>query len=131
VKTSVKLIGEESLKLLFKRAGNSHEKSLAKAVFIIANKVLNESKEIVPVDLGTLKDSGQVEKPVITATDISVEITYGGAASQYALIVHEDPNARHKDGQTYKYLEIPVNNNRDEFVNEVKRRFITYVRRGT
>lgn len=130
MKTSVKLIGEESLKLLFGRASNSHEKSLAKAVFIIANKVLNESKELVPVDLGALKKSGQVEKPVITATDISVEITYGGDARAYALIVHEDPNAQHKDGKTYKYLEIPVNNNRDDFVNEVKRRFITYVRRG-
>jgi hypothetical protein len=99
-------------------------------MFAQANVVLNESLEIVPVDTGTLKDSGRVEKPKITVTGIEVEITYGGAASQYAGIVHEDPNARHAEGKSYKYLEIPVNNNADKFVDEVKRRFITYVRRG-
>lgn len=130
MKVSVELKGQESLSRLFERAGNAHRKSLSAAMFAQANVVLNESLEIVPVDTGTLKDSGRVEKPKITVTGIEVEITYGGAASQYAGIVHEDPNARHAEGKSYKYLEIPVNNNADKFVDEVKRRFITYVRRG-
>jgi hypothetical protein len=130
VKVSVELKGQESLSRLFERAGNAHRKALSQAMFKEAESILKESKEIVPVDFGVLKNSGRVEQPKITATGIEVEITYGGAASQYALIVHEDPNARHAEGKSYKYLEIPVNNNADKFVDAVKDRYITYVRRG-
>jgi hypothetical protein len=131
VRVSVELKGQESLSRLFKRAGEGNRNALAQAMFFQANSILNESKEIVPVDNGDLKKSGKVEKPKITSNRISVDITYGGDAKAYAWIVHEDPNAQHKDGQTYKYLEIPVNNNKDKFVDEVKKMFITYVKRGT
>ena len=130
MKVAVELEGQESLSRLFKRAGDGNRRALAQAIFKQANVVLNESKEIVPVDNGDLKKSGKVENPKITATNIEVEISYGGDARAYAWIVHEDPNAQHKDGQTFKYLEIPVNNNKDKFVDEVKKMFITYVRRG-
>ena len=130
MKVSVELEGQESLSRLFKRAGDGNRRALAQAIFKQANVVLNESKELVPVDNGDLKKSGKVENPKITATNIEVEISYGGDARAYAWIVHEDPNAQHKDGQTYKYLEIPVNNNKDKFVDEVKKMYFTYLRRG-
>ena len=130
MKVSVELEGQESLSRVFKRAGDGNRGALGKAIFKQANVVLNESKELVPVDNGDLKKSGKVENPKITATNIEVEISYGGDARAYAWIVHEDPNAQHKDGQTYKYLEIPVNNNKDKFVDEVKKMYFTYLRRG-
>lgn len=106
------------------------ERAFDRAMFNTANTVLNESKKIVPVDFGTLRDSGRVEAPKRTKTSIEVEITYGGAAAPYALYVHEDPNARHAAGKTYKYLEIPVMAYQDKFVDSMLRRFATYLRQG-
>ena len=103
---------------------------LAQAVFGEATVVLNESKRIVPVDDGFLKNSGKVERPEITAKMVSVEVTYGGAAAPYALYVHEDPDAQHKAGKTFKYLEIPAMAHTDKFARGVKERMISYIRRG-
>jgi len=99
---------------------------------------LNESKKIVPVAFGVLKDSGRVELPQSTGTRTVVEVTYGGAAAGYALIVHEVPpnsggrwgtGMKHKAGKTYKYLEIPANAHRDKFVRNVKERIVAHLRK--
>lgn len=127
----VELEGADKLGRLFSRAGTAvQQRALDKAMVDTATTVLNESKRIVPVDKGTLRASGRVESPKRDSTGVEVEITYGGAASQYALIVHEDPNARHKNGQTYKYLERPVMEYSEKFVRSVLERFATYVKRG-
>jgi hypothetical protein len=91
---------------------------------------LNESKKIVPVDDGFLKNSGKVEPPQITPRETSVEVTYGGAAAPYALFVHEDPDAQHAAGKTYKYLEIPAMAHAGKFTRGVQERLISYIRRG-
>jgi hypothetical protein len=106
------------------------QQALARAVYAEATTVLNESKKIVPVDDGYLKNSGKVEAPNISPKETSVEVTYGGAAAPYALYVHEDPDARHAPGKTYKYLEIPAMAHADKFTRGVKERLITYIRRG-
>lgn len=110
--------------------GVAAQKALARAVFSEAETVLNESKKIVPVDTGVLKNSGQVNPPKIEPGAVEVEVTYGGAAAPYALYVHEDPEARHEPGKTYKYLEIPVMAHRDKFARNVKVRFISWLRTG-
>jgi hypothetical protein len=87
--------------------------------------IMKESKDrYVPVDLGTLKNSGQVAQPERTRDNVSVEMGYGGAASAYALAVHEHlspssppswqiaeanghPVQWHKAGTGPKYLERP------------------------
>jgi hypothetical protein len=107
------------------------EKILAQAMFAEANVVLNESKKIVPVATGNLRASGRVERPVTGNGEASVEITYGGAAAPYALIVHEVPTnsggrwgtgMRHAAGKSYKYLEIPVMAHKKKFVDAVRGR---------
>jgi len=75
--------------------GQKAQRIISRAMYSEANTVLNQSKKIVPVDLGTLKNSGKVKKPTFKGSLIDVDITYGGAAADYAFIVHEDPNARH------------------------------------
>lgn len=125
----VELEGAERLARMFQKATSSDTlRELEQAVFGTANAVLNESKKIVPVDTGTLKDSGRVERPKVDSDGIEVEITYGGAASDYALIVHENMNARHQDGKTAKYLEIPVKAAEATFVKDVLGRYARNLR---
>jgi len=125
----VKLFGMNKLSGQVSR-GIAPQSVLTRAVFAEATEVLNESKEIVPVDKGPLKNSGKVEPPKVTPKEVSVEVTYGGAAAPYALFVHEDPNARHQAGKTYKYLEIPAMAHSDKFVRGVQERVVSYIRRG-
>jgi hypothetical protein len=133
---SVELKGMDKLISALQR-----EKKLApileKAVYTEANTVLNESKKIVPVDTGNLRASGKVENPKTTSGNTLVEVTYGGAAAPYALIVHEVPpnsggrwgtGMKHKGGQTYKFLEIPALAHRDKFVRNVKERVLYHLR---
>lgn len=130
MRTVVTLEGMDALERIVERGSKDVGKILARAVFSEANTVLNESKKIVPVDLGVLKNSGKVSRPEVTPAGVEVEITYGGAAAPYALYVHEDPDAQHKPGKTYKYLEQPVMARRDVFVRNVKIALIAWLSRG-
>lgn len=76
--------------------------ALDKALYREAQAIFRESQRLVPVDKGFLKGSGVVE-----SGDGNAFIGYGGPAASYALYVHEDPEAKHKKGKTYKFLEIP------------------------
>ena len=117
------------------------QEALAKAVTGAAQAVLSQSKKLVPVDTGVLKDSGRVENLKMSSTMISIEITYGGAASQYAGVVHEDMSMNHspallthvtkrpRRGQA-KYLEIPVMANRKKFFKSIIGRYIRYFKKA-
>ena len=119
----------------------AQQQALAQAVTGAANAVLNQSKKLVPVDTSVLRDSGRVENLKVSSTEISIEITYGGAASQYAWVVHEDMTMDHsptlkthvtkrpRRGQA-KYLEIPVMANRKKFFKSVIGRYIRYFRKA-
>ncbi len=52
-------------------------------------------REYVPINLGTLKNSSRVHGPDFgfAASSIEVSITFGGAASAYALAIHEHPSS--------------------------------------
>lgn len=65
---------------------------------------MTEAKRRTPVDTGTLRNSGRVSDPTWSGEQLSVHLSFGGAASHYALIVHEDLNAFHAVGQA-KFLE--------------------------
>lgn len=126
---SFELEGADSLARLFTKVSEvGQTNALKEAMYAEAATVLEESKRIVPVDLGDLKRSGTVEAPTVSGDQIEVAITYGGEASEYALIVHEDMNARHKDGQSAKYLEKPFMAHQDKFVRNVTMRVAQYIR---
>jgi hypothetical protein len=134
---SVRLVGLDKVRKLAER-DKGLRPIIERAVFMEANTVLNESKKIVPVAFGALKGSGRVEPPQSTGARTVVEVTYGGAAAPYALIVHEVPpgsggrwgtGMKHKAGKTYKYLEIPANAHRDKFTRNVKERIAAYLRK--
>jgi hypothetical protein len=77
---------------------------IPKALFQEASIEMTESKRRVPVDTGVLRASGFVDKPELKGGVHSITMAYGGAASEYALIVHEDLTAFHPHGEA-KYLE--------------------------
>lgn len=65
---------------------------VAAALYTEAQIVMTESKRRCPVakDGGVLRASGMVATPVRSAArGISVTLSYGGAASAYAIAVHE------------------------------------------
>ena len=92
-------------------------------LFQFGSRIMNESKErYVPVRTGALKASGQVHPAESKGNTVSVELSYGGDASAYALAVHEHPSVHSPrswkakghgiqwsiPGRGPKFLEIPL-----------------------
>lgn len=107
---SVTVKGLEPLMAAFTAAGGDAPRFAAKALYEEAQEAFVLSQALVPVDMGVLRASGVVHAPVFAGTKAMVMITYGGAASSYAIYVHELPpsRARHAPPTRYKYLEYPV-----------------------
>lgn len=78
------------------------------ALYAEAQTILAESKQQVPFRFGVLSSSGMVHDPYIVGKKAAVEISYGGAAIDYALVQHENMTYRHAPGRKAKYLEDPV-----------------------
>ena len=75
-----------------------------------AEAIIGRAKEIVPLDLGPLRASADevginVDEGEYSAT---VSFGFGGQASHYSIIQHENPFFRHAPGRTWKYLEHPT-----------------------
>jgi hypothetical protein len=96
-------------------------KKVAAAVYQVGNQALTESKKRVPVDLGDLKRSGQIDPPVVSANQISVRMGYGDTAVDYALIVHENTEANHTSGQ-HHYLSSVIDELKPDFLSKVEAR---------
>lgn len=92
----------------------------AGSLYRLAEEMMTESKKRVPVDLGTLRDSGYVSLPDPGAATILTTLGFGGPAGSgnqggvtniedvgYAIIVHEDEEAIHGVGEA-KFLESVV-----------------------
>lgn len=67
--------------------------------------VLFESRKIVPLDEGTLERSGKV-----IVNGLEGAVSYD---TVYARIQHENLDYKHAPGRMAKYLEIPMNRERD------------------
>lgn len=85
--------GSKAMQKKLKRIADKTPDRVKAALRIEAELIMAKSKQdYVPVDLGTLRSSGFVNDPVRKGKEVSVEIGYGGAASAYALSVHEQPS---------------------------------------
>jgi len=94
------------LKSVLDRMGSGALDALGKAAVDEMTKMMQVSKGQCPVDTGTLRASGMVQPPVRVGNQVVVTAGYGGAASGYAIYVHEDLNATHPVGNA-KFLERP------------------------
>lgn len=88
-------------------AGNRGSKLLAQGLYREAEEIMTLSKTLVPVETGTLRDSGFVDPPVTSGNVVTVRLGYGGEAEAYALKQHEDLTLHHPNGQA-KFLEKPM-----------------------
>ena len=102
------LTGDTRLVELFAKAGAAAPGALLRATYESAHLVLADSQEIVPVDTGALRASGQVHLPAVSGTNVEVVVGYGGPGVDYATYVHEDLSAHHAPGTSAKFLEIAV-----------------------
>jgi hypothetical protein len=109
---------------LIRLIGQRAFQSGVKFLFLEGERIIGDSKEnYVPVDFGTLRNSGFVEPPKVSGRKVKVRCGFGGPAAPYALSVHENPRAGKTGGvspsgrkyqhwaQTgeWKYLEKPFN----------------------
>ena len=58
-----------------------------------AEEVMTRSKELVPVDTGTLRSTGHVPPTRRERNTVEVDMAYGGPAAAYAVHVHENIKA--------------------------------------
>jgi len=96
-------------------------KKASTVLLVESERIMAEIKAVprVPVEFGVLRDSGHVEKPVITKGRVVVNMTFhvtpemwavsrpGEPYYDYALIQHERMDYHHPVGQA-KYLSEPV-----------------------
>jgi len=81
--------------------------------------VQRESQKIVPVDTAALKNTARTDsKGTGSNTDV---IVHYGAGVEYAVYVHEDMNAKHKQGKRAKYLEAIIREKKKEIFNIIAR----------
>jgi hypothetical protein len=83
------------------RGQRAAEEGLQKAL----EHLLNKANEIVPLDESTLQRSGRVVRAGLNGF-----VTYD---TVYARIQHENLDYKHAPGRSAKYLEKPMNSERD------------------
>lgn len=118
---SMDLVGEEIIIAKLKKIARELPNEIGKALFKEAQIERTESMRRTPVDLGTLKGSHEVSKPVQSGKDISVQIKVGGPAAPYAIVVHEDLEAFHKVGQS-KFLESTIRESAPHMARRIAKR---------
>ena len=100
------------------RALKQVDSAAVRAVDATADSIIKEAKRIVPVDTGKLKRSLKQE----TKRKASGAESVLGSDEDYALLVHEDLNLRHPNGQA-KFLERPLIRSGDQLARELQKEF--------
>lgn len=79
----------------------------ARALYQEGSVEVKECVKETPVETGALRATIHIEGPFRKGRRIWANIVAGGPSAEYALIVHEDPEALHKVGG-WKYIERPL-----------------------
>lgn len=125
----ITVTGMEEAKAKLTNFARKFPLQVAAALSDEADEIMTESKSEVPIDTGSLKDSGFVDPPTISGNNISVKLGYGGKHVQvnpktgqlttiYAIIVHEDTQTNHARGKA-KYLIDPINRRKDQMLDRL------------
>lgn len=109
MKVELEIKGREEMRRAIRLLGDKGTKAMGAALWAEANRIMNASKEIVPVKDEYLKTSGHVVPlPEYTSDGVIVKMGYGGAAKAYAEVQHENLSYQHKPPTQAKYLEKPL-----------------------
>lgn len=85
----IQLVGDEAMIKALTLAGAQAPVVMTAALVEEANLAFRRSQAMVPFRFGILKTSGRVSQPVTVFNETFVDISYGGAASAYAYIMHK------------------------------------------
>ena len=103
------LTGDVGLRLSLEALGPRASRVVGGSLYRAAERIMTEAKMIVPVEFGTLKDSGHVEPPTpLGNAGAEVALGFGGPAEAYAVEQHENLEYAHAEGKQAKYLETPL-----------------------
>lgn len=86
------------------------------AMDMIVNDLTRRSKQLAPLDTGDLRGSGESSVNENT-NEIIGTVSFN---KPYALVQHEDLSFHHPRGGQAKYLEQPLNQNRDRYKDFIK-----------
>lgn len=75
----------------------------AKGLYIAAEHLLGEAHKLVPLEEGTLENSGAAS---VDAGKLKAAVSFD---TPYAVIQHEETTYEHDEGRSAKYLEKPFN----------------------
>lgn len=122
MKTGGKLYGVTEMRNQLRKLATNFPDRVGAALYQEAQIEMTEAKRRTPVEFGTLRASGFVDFPVRRARNISVTLSFGGAASAYAIYVHENLEALHPRGGQAKFLESVLNESRSHMAARIARR---------
>ncbi|HEX6880941.1 MAG TPA: HK97 gp10 family phage protein [Terriglobales bacterium] len=105
---NVRIVGAREAADELTKLAKKSPRAMERAFYKYGNEEMKEAKRLTPKDEGTLRDSGIVDEPRWEGSNLVMELGFGGAAEEYAAIVHEDLEAFHAEGQA-KFLETPLN----------------------
>lgn len=102
--------GTQALNANLKKLATDLHRKAQSALYLEGELIGTAADKIVPVDYGVLRSSRTVtlNKDDGDPSNISVTISYGGAAEAYALYQHEHLELVHKGQGQAKYLETPL-----------------------
>lgn len=127
-----KMLGVGNMVNTLKKIAARFPDRVAAAIYQEAQIEMTEAKRRTPVDVnyaggripphpGQLRASGMVAEPERNGRNISVTLSFGGAASDYAIYVHEIIENIHPVGQA-KFLESTLNESRNSMAARIAAR---------
>lgn len=103
----IEMKGQEEVARAMRLLGKKAPEAMGVALWNEARSIINASQEIVPFKDGHLSESGTYQNPKYTDDGASVALGYGGAASDYAAVQHEELSYYHRPPTQAKFLEKP------------------------
>lgn len=104
---TLKIDGLDRLERQLNKLAQGMGESAGNALRAEAEVEMTEAKRLTPVLTGALRGSGHVTGPDWRGRTITVTMGFGGPAAPYAVYVHQDEEAFHRNGQA-KFLEEPL-----------------------
>ena len=100
-----------------------HTIPLVAAAALYQEALVEQKKSMkrTPVDTGALRDSHQTSLPRRKGQNLEVTIKVGGPAAGYAVIVHEDMEAKHEVGEA-KFLENTIKESAPSLLARIAKR---------
>lgn len=108
LKIAIDIKGRAEMERAIRVLGENGLKAMASALWSEGTRIMEQAKDLTPVDTGVLKNSGIVDLPMISGSDVFVKMGFGGAATAYAETQHEELSYYHKPPTQAKYLEQPL-----------------------